>query len=424
MCNNTPYKRDGSSLCETVDNREKIIMKQLTFEGNGAEYFKIWIVNILLIAITLGLYYPWAKVRNHRYFYGNSTLEGRNFDFHATGKQLFAGYLIAMALFLVYVIVGELIPMGAPVLLVVLFLAIPWIVWRSLMFNMRMTSFSNVRFGFSGKLGLAYINFLLLPLLFFVSIYAMPIAAAIIFPMYEGSMPSYAGGLIAVAVIVSMVLAFYFFALMQKRNTSYLINGYRYGQGEFSADLRTGAFAKIALKTFGLSFLTLTVVMMFVGAAVALMGLGGGFADLAQIGNVENPEEILGKLLMGGGAVAIVIGYVAMIFAGFFLMAYMQTRQRTYILENTLLDSKVAFESSLKARSLTWVMLSNFLLIIFTFGLATPWAKVRVARLMMENTFVDTGENFDQYVTQKQEEQSSLGEQIGDAFDVDVGIGI
>jgi uncharacterized membrane protein YjgN (DUF898 family) len=399
-------------------------MKQLTFEGSGTEYFKIWIVNILLVTITLGLYYPWAKVRNHRYFYGNSALEGRNFDFHATGKQLFLGYLIAMALFIIYVIVGELTPFGAPILLLVLFLAIPWIVWRSVMFNMRMTSFSNVRFGFSGKLGLAYINFLLLPLLCFVSIYALPIAAAIILPMYKGSMPAYAGALIAMAVIVSMVLAFYFFALMQKRNTSYLINGYRYGQGEFSTELSTGAFAKIAVKTFGLSLLTLTVVMMLVGAAVVMMGLGGGFADLAQTGNIENPEEIFTNLIAGGGVAVIALGYVAMIFAAFFLMAYMQTRQRTYILDSTLLDNNVAFVSSLKARSLTWVMLSNFLLVILSLGLATPWAKVRVARLMLENTYVDAGGAFDQYVTQKQEEQSSLGEQIGDAFDVDVGVGI
>ncbi|EGG94357.1 putative membrane protein [gamma proteobacterium IMCC1989] len=289
---------------------------------------------------------------------------------------------------------------------------------------MRMTSFSNVRFGFSGKLGLAYINFLLLPLLFFVSIYVLPIAAAIIVPMYKGSMPAYAGVLIAIAVILSMALAVYFFALMQKRNTSYLINGYRYGQGEFSTELRTGAFAKITLKTFGLSLLTFTVVMMLVGTAVALMGLGGGFTDLAQMGNVENPEELIGELLAGGAVVAVVIGYISMIFVGFFLMAYMQTRQRTYILENTLLDNKIAFISSLKARSLAWIMGSNFLLIILTLGLATPWAKVRVARLMLENTYVDVGDGFDQYVTQKQEEQSSLGEQIGDAFDVDIGVGI
>ena len=43
-------------------------MKPLDFGGSGFEYFKIWIVNILLILITLGVYYPWAKVRNQRYF--------------------------------------------------------------------------------------------------------------------------------------------------------------------------------------------------------------------------------------------------------------------------------------------------------------------------------------------------------------------
>ena len=52
-----------------------------------------------------------------------------------------------------------------------------------------------------------------------------------------------------------------------------------------------------------------------------------------------------------------------------------------------------------------------------------PWAKVRMARLILENTQVDTSQGFSEYLTQKQKEQSSLGEQIGDAFDVDVGIG-
>ncbi|MFT6387486.1 MAG: hypothetical protein ACJAUP_000857 [Cellvibrionaceae bacterium] len=45
-------------------------MKTLRFEGKGFEYFKIWMVNILLTIVTLGLYYPWAKVRHLRYFYG------------------------------------------------------------------------------------------------------------------------------------------------------------------------------------------------------------------------------------------------------------------------------------------------------------------------------------------------------------------
>jgi uncharacterized membrane protein YjgN (DUF898 family) len=399
-------------------------MKQLSFTGNGSEYFKIWIVNILLVIVTLGLYYPWAKVRNHRYFYGNSTLEGRNFDYHATGKQLFVGYLIAMALFLVYVIFQRLLPFAGPILIVVLFLAIPWIIWRSLMFNMRMTSFSNVRFSFAGNLGQAYINFFLLPLLFFISIYALPILLAVILPMYSGGMPAYGGLLMFVGVVVSIAGGFYFFALMQKKNTSYLINGYRYGQGKFSVTLDVWPFAKIALKTMGLSILLLIVVMMFVGAVVVVLGIGASLGNIGQLTEMSNPEELIGQLLAGGGIIAIIIGYLFMLFAGFFVAAYMQTRQRTYILENTLLDDDVAFVSTLRARSFAWVMISNLLLVIVTFGLATPWAKVRVARLMLENTHVDAQHGFDEYITQQQQAQSSLGEQIGDAFDVDVGLGI
>ncbi|MGS2717896.1 YjgN family protein [Eionea flava] len=401
-------------------------MKPLSFNGSGSEYFKIWIVNILLVIVTLGLYYPWAKVRNYRYFYGNSSLNDRSFDYHATGRQLFIGYLIAMALFLVYIIVEQLVPLGAPVLLLVLFLAIPWIIWRSLMFTMRMTSFSNVRFSFAGKLGTAYINFFLLPLLFFICIYALPVGAAVLLPMYQaagGEVPAYVGILLFVAAVLSIPLAFYFFALMQKKNTSYLINGSRYGQGEFSTELKTWSFAKIALKTFGLNILVFFVVMFLIGLAVAAVGMG--FENLAQLGSMDNPEEIMMQLFASSGVViAIILGYITMIAAFFFIMAYMQTRQRAYVYENTLLNERIAFASTLRARSLAWVMISNLLLIICTAGLAAPWAKVRIARLMLENTFVDAEGGFDEYITQQQKEQSSLGEQVGDAFDVDVGIAI
>lgn len=137
-------------------------MKALSFEGSGMEYFKIWIVNVLLTIVTLGLYYPWAKVRNNRYFYANSTLEGRNFEYHATGKQLFIGYLIGMALFIAYVVIGRVSPTGGLIVALLFILALPWIIWRSMKFGMRMTSFSNVRFGFVGKLSGSYINFLVL----------------------------------------------------------------------------------------------------------------------------------------------------------------------------------------------------------------------------------------------------------------------
>ena len=69
-------------------------------------------------------------------------------------------------------------------------------------------------------------------------------------------------------------------------------------------------------------------------------------------------------------------------------------------------------------------MASNLSATILSLGLAIPWAKVRVARLVLENTQIDAEGGFDNYMTQKQEQQSAIGEQIGDAFDVDFDVGI
>ena len=43
--------------------------EQLHFTGSGTEYFGIWIVNLLLTIVTLGIYSAWAKVRRLQYFY-------------------------------------------------------------------------------------------------------------------------------------------------------------------------------------------------------------------------------------------------------------------------------------------------------------------------------------------------------------------
>jgi len=230
-------------------------MKALSFEGNGSEYFKIWIVNVLLTIITVGLYYPWAKVRNRRYFYGNTTLEGRNFEYHATGKQLFVGYIISMVLFIAYVVIQQISPIGSLVLLGILFLAIPWLVWRSFKFSMRMTSFSNVRFSFTGGLGQSYINFLLIPILFMVSIYIVPIIAAVFIPSIIEKTTSWGAIIVPIIIIASLVLAFYLYAYMKKRNSSYVINGSQYGQGSFHTNLETKKFLAISFKTLLLSIL-------------------------------------------------------------------------------------------------------------------------------------------------------------------------
>lgn len=70
----------------------------LRFHGQGRALFGIWIVNVLLTFVTLGIYYFWGKVRIRRYIWANSELWGDRFAFHGTPFELFIGWLKASPL--------------------------------------------------------------------------------------------------------------------------------------------------------------------------------------------------------------------------------------------------------------------------------------------------------------------------------------
>ena len=53
-----------------VVQRPAIEAHAVRFTGLGSEYFRVWIVNVLLMLATLGLYTPFARYRSIKYFYG------------------------------------------------------------------------------------------------------------------------------------------------------------------------------------------------------------------------------------------------------------------------------------------------------------------------------------------------------------------
>lgn len=48
---------------DSTTQRHGIAAYRLRFSGSGGEYFRVWIVNLLLSIVTLGLYTPWARRR-------------------------------------------------------------------------------------------------------------------------------------------------------------------------------------------------------------------------------------------------------------------------------------------------------------------------------------------------------------------------
>ena len=96
--------------------------KSFEFRGNAKEWFGIWIVNLLLSIVTIGIYSAWAKVRTKKYFYNHTYVEGRNFDYHATGKQILIGRLIIIAAIVILQVITVVLPfVGVPLIVGLLF---------------------------------------------------------------------------------------------------------------------------------------------------------------------------------------------------------------------------------------------------------------------------------------------------------------
>src|ERR1700680_3220470 len=111
---------------------DKVAPEQFHFTGSGAEYFGIWIVNLLLTIVTLGIYSAWAKVRRLQYFYRHTELAASGFDFHGSPIRILIGRVIALVMLIAY---NYSVRLHSPVtilVIVVLALAIPWLLRNSL----------------------------------------------------------------------------------------------------------------------------------------------------------------------------------------------------------------------------------------------------------------------------------------------------
>ena len=158
----------GNSNFAAIEDTSKVRRLNFSFTGSGREFFRIWIVNVLLSVVTLGIYSAWAKVRTNRYFYSNTRLENASFEYLADPVKILKGRVIAVLLFLVYVMINQFFPLLSPILGIMFLMALPWMVALGLRFRMRNTGYRNIRFGFEGSMwsaAKAYsLMFLLAPL--------------------------------------------------------------------------------------------------------------------------------------------------------------------------------------------------------------------------------------------------------------------
>ena len=394
----------------------------LEFKGSGSEYFKIWIVNLFLSILTLGIYSAWAKVRRKRYLYGNTSIKGASFEYHASPITILKGRLIAVALLIVYSVLSELFPLVGFFLLILLFAFIPWIVWRSLRFNARMTSLRNVHFSFKGRLGKSYLCYLVIPFIFpllisslfsfgySVLVYEYPIENFYNYFSDLINFPDYYPTEILILTVGSVSMYLLMIPYVQKIKMSYYMNNSCFGQGKFSSNISASKFYLIDILTFLVTaavFLFPIMIFLLIYGFNAFFDYGSEFLD-----NVNSIVPVF----------FIFVAYVFMLSSVFLSTAFFTAKLRNYVYSNTQLNDNISVNSNLNTWSLFWLYLSNFFLMIFTVGLAYPLTIIRKTKYMAETVSVKNVEAFSQFVSQQEQQQSALGEEIGEAFDVGSGI--
>ena len=117
--------------------------------------------------------------------------------------------------------------------------------------------------------------------------------------------------------------------------------------------------------------------------------------------------------------VVIVVGYVVM---GSLLLAYTKSRIGNLVFNNTRLGNEVGFVSNLKLRKLAWLYLVNMFAILFSLGLAVPWAVIRVVRYRAECLVLQSSSSLDNFIAGVNAQVGATGEELGEFFSVDLSL--
>jgi uncharacterized membrane protein YjgN (DUF898 family) len=346
--------------------------ESLQFHGRAGEYFRIWIVNLSLTILTLGVYSAWAKVRKNRYIYGNLEMAGSHFDYLAKPLIILRGRLLAIILLGVYIAAQAFFPLLSISFIFAISLATPWLIVRSRMFNMRYTVYRNIRFSFNRAYSEAYTAIFLY------------------------------GALSVITLGMAVPLAHL------KRNRM-IVNNTNYGNLNFNLEVSGAKYYSAYLLGVLLSLALLIPYVVLATQVGAVFG--------------ENSQTTSAFPIVLGASVFLLYYVVGQFISAYIMRA---TTNGTVMAATANIDGE---QQSIHRLGCDWTLpsmlgiyLTNLIAIALSLGLLVPWAQMRILRYQLNHTWVEVTGTLDDVVAGQAQEVSSIGEEIGDVFDVDIGL--
>jgi uncharacterized membrane protein YjgN (DUF898 family) len=349
---------EASTVSPTLQAQPEIY--RFEFRGKAGEYFRIWIVNVVLSILTLGIFSAWAKVRARRYFYGNTYLNGSSFDYHADPVKILKGRIIFGVFAALYSAGNFYTPLRA--IIILFLLAFPWLLVRGMIFNNTNTSYRGVRFGFEKD--------------------------------YKGSYRSYFKGMaysfLSLGILGGVAMFFH---------EQFRVTRSSFGHTKFTFTGEKWPYWRIYATSF--VFVIAAIVWLIASMAIGKLVPWGG-----------KTFSMVVSFIVGFGGFYAILG---------FIMAYIRANASNYVFKHTKLGG-IQLRSKYNSFDLYLIYLGNFFVTALTLGLAYPWARIELAKYRATTTAVEArAGDFDAFIQAESAAGGSVGDQVLDFWDIDLG---
>ena len=337
---------------------------RFVFDGRAGEYFRIWIVNLALTLLSLGIFSAWAKVRSERYFYGSTRLAGVPFEYTAKPLPILKGRIIAVGLFSAYVVAGQYslyMQLGLALLIAVL---TPWLIVRGAAFRARYSSWRGLNFRFIPDYAEAYIRFLVLGLPLILSL-------GLLYPWVKG------------------------------KQKAFIVENHRFGGSWVKFLLHAGQFYPPYLIAWGVLSAWMFVFTMVMVGVIMVSGAG-----------------------QSGGAPAgwLVIGMTVVMYLGYFVvLAFLAAALANLVYNHIDIDGR-RLRSTLKGQKLLWIYAGNTVAILCSGGLLIPWAMIRLAQYRADCLCLLASDDFNGMVAERSIGVDATAAEVDGLFDIDIGL--
>jgi uncharacterized membrane protein YjgN (DUF898 family) len=388
----------------------------VSFTGAGSEFFRVWIVNVLMSIVTLGFYVPFARRRTAQYFYSHTDLAGSPLEFTAQQRKMVLGFVVLVLLYISFRLAAETGQDLAVSLFMLGGAALAPYFWASAMrFRLSATRWRGLRLQFKPGWGEVYKAswpvFAIALLWIVVSIAANtlidigsvkangPRRPLSISPLFW---------LVLVAALIGTVLCS---IRLEFNYKSLLVLRANIGGESGRWKPVYGDFVRIWLATMGIFVLSLIAMIAVIVVIAFAAGFGmRGFQD-TQSGSLKWGLIVLLPL-------ALLVGLLVALAP---VRAYREARMFQLLWNNIGVSRIARFKCDLHTSRYVWLRIRNVVLTLFTLGFWRPFARVSEHRMKAQSVTLHVKGGLGQLAGRlARQQEGGVGDAIADAVGLDL----